>query len=481
MSMNRFAKSIIVLIFLVIASGKANASAERAWDFLVTSNGSIKSYPRVVEELVQDKLYFAAVPYIKEYLTRSPNIENKKIDRLIDTVVTYVGVKQFEVLPTQILRKTSAPSMKYILAKKYFRSGKYKDALQALNGTIPRSHTTKPFALFLEGSIHSIERRFKSSVATYKECVSESRKQIKKTRISNAKKQLEINRDYCLVGIARTQFANNDYESANLSYLDLDKRSPIWPEVLFEEAWNSFYLQDYNRTLGKLVTYKAPILQFLFNPEVPVLEAMTYLEMCLYEDAKKVSDKFQNEYENQHLGLSKLLRKNGKNYRYYYLLAKSRKDGRIRGNNLINRLLNKINRDSAYIELVDRFVSGKEEIERVNRISNQKLKRILTINLKESLLLQRNLIGAYVRKSLNIAEHHLERSLEALTYIKLEMLKRSKDRLYGIEPEPLRGRGDIRYIKRNEKQYFWSFEGEFWADELGDYVFSLKSECEVSL
>ena len=26
--------------------------------------------------------------------------------------------------------------------------------------------------------------------------------------------------------------------------------------------------------------------------------------------------------------------------------------------------------------------------------------------------------------------------------------------------------------------YLWTFNGEFWADELGDYVFSLKSECK---
>lgn len=478
--MNRLMKSVVVLLFLILASRSGNASSSGAWNALVNASGGVSSYPKVVQELIEDKLYFAAVPYIKEYLTRSSG-GGKKIDRLIDEVITFVGVKQFEVLPTSILKKSSAPSIKYILAKKYFRNGSYKRALESLNASIPKAHSTKPFALYLEASIHSIQRRFKSAIASYNECAEQSRSQIKSVKTINRRKQLEINRDYCVVGIARTQFASNNYEQANLSYLDLDKRSPIWPEILFEEGWNSFYLQDYNRTLGKLVTYKAPVLDFVFNPEVAVLEAMTYLEMCLYEDAKKVADRFSNEFEMQHRGLENLIRKNKKNYRYYYLLAKSRKAGRVRGNGLINRLLRSINRDSAYIELVDNFVRGKEEIERVGKISNRKLRKILTINLKESLLLQRNLIGAYVRKSLNIAQHHLSRSLEALIYIKLEMLKRSKDRLYGIEPEPLRGRGDIKYIKRNEKQYFWTFEGEFWADELGDYVFSLKSECEVSL
>jgi hypothetical protein len=41
-----------------------------------------------------------------------------------------------------------------------------------------------------------------------------------------------------------------------------------------------------------------------------------------------------------------------------------------------------------------------------------------------------------------------------------------------------RARGDVAYLRRTDKQYFWTFNGEFWADELGDYVFSLKSECK---
>ena len=37
--------------------------------------------------------------------------------------------------------------------------------------------------------------------------------------------------------------------------------------------------------------------------------------------------------------------------------------------------------------------------------------------------------------------------------------------------------GDIKNLKRDSGQYLWNFNGEFWADELGDYVFSLKSSC----
>ena len=59
----------------------------------------------------------------------------------------------------------------------------------------------------------------------------------------------------------------------------------------------------------------------------------------------------------------------------------------------------------------------------------------------------------------------------------LEILDRRRNQLYADISSTDRSRGSIENLKRSQKQYFWDFEGEFWLDELGDYVFSLKSEC----
>ncbi len=71
----------------------------------------------------------------------------------------------------------------------------------------------------------------------------------------------------------------------------------------------------------------------------------------------------------------------------------------------------------------------------------------------------------------------MKKAFEGLSYIKLEMLSLKKDSLYDVSSAQDRMRGDIKNLQRNDRQYFWKFNGEFWADELGDYVFSLKSEC----
>ncbi len=465
-----------IILLAAIMSINVAASTDVAWSYLKKSSGSVKYYPNVIQNLVKEKLYYASIPYIKELLARGNRLNSKQLDSLIDEVVSNVGVKQFEVLPVSFLSKSNAPTLKYILAKKYFRTSKFEKALTELNGTIPSNHPSKPFALFLEGSIFSITKKYSSAIKAYEECISKSESTNNYGNI-NRKRQLNINRDYCIVGKARANFSRGKYELANLDYLDLSKSSHIWPEILFEEAWNSFYMRDYNRTLGKLVTYNSPFLSFVFNPEIDVLRSLTYMELCLWQDTLKVVDDFYKENEKSHRDVESFLKKHGKDYKYFYLLSKSIMKGKKSGNTLLNKMLKSITRDPTFREMFDSFHTGRDEFEVINKLPKSRMKNILKLNLKEALLLQRNLVGAYVRKRLHLGWHQVRKTFLDMSYIKLEVLARRKESLYSPDVSMNRGRGDIKNLKRTDKQYFWNFNGEFWADELGDYVFSLKSEC----
>jgi len=378
----------------------------------------------------------------------------------------------------RVLKRSRAPMVKYILAKKYFRGKQYEKALKALNGSIPVTHSAKPFALLLEGSSFAVLGKTRSAKSAFQRCISVSNDRMSETEDPNRLRQLSINRDYCIVGIPRVDFAAKNFEKANSMYLDLPKESYIWPEILFEEAWNSFYLRDFNRTLGKLVTYKAPVLNFIFNPETEVLRSMSYMELCLFDDAKNVVDEFYEKYNDDSVSIKRLLSKYGRNYKYFYLIMKSFENGKQSGNDLLNNYIAYLSKDAAYLELYQSFNKGKEEIRKIKMSSNSILKKIYLKNLKDALLLQRDLIGAYVRKTIVQFSRDLEKSFEGMSYIKLEILARKKDRIYNsTRSYGFRSRGDIQNLKRNDKQYFWNFNGEFWADELGDYVFSLKTEC----
>lgn len=455
----------------------AQASLEKAAQIYEKSSNNIQSYPKIAEELIEAKLHTSALPFVKEYLSSSSKVNTGEIDDLLDALIPYTGIRTFEEMPLNILSRSKAPTLHYIMAKKLFRLGRYNEALQELGDVIPRKHSIKPYALMLEASILTFSQKYLQANNVYKECIDVADSALGGEKDPHRLRQLTIARDYCLVGLPRSDFANKNYESAILGYLDLSKSSYIWPEVLFEEAWASFYSKDYNRTLGKLVTYKAPILTWMFNPEVEVLRALTYMELCLWGDTKKVVDDFYAKFENPSEDLNRFIDKNGNDYRFYYNLANTMVNNRLAANDLTTIVLRNVLRDPTFMELWQAIEKGKEEVEAVRKIRNASFRHYITESLNKTLLFHRDMIGAYVRKGFLNYQAQLLKAFEGMSYIKLEVLNKRKSEILSESNVSDRMRGNIKYLKRNDKQYFWDFNGEFWADELGDYAFALKSEC----
>jgi len=435
----------------------------------------VKKSRSIVIELVKAKKYFTAIPWMKSYLTHGNKVLDSKIEQMFDVLLVETGTKQFEVLPLKFLKRSKSNSIRYIVAKKLLKKNHTKDALKYVNN-INSNHPIYPFALNLKATALSILGKTSSAKSTFKECERASERRLSKPRNGVEKKQLLINKDYCTLGMARTEFAARQYKAADLTFLDIPKSSYIWPEILFEEAWNSYYLGNYNRTLGKLVSYKAPVFNHIFNPEIDVLNALTYLKLCLYGDAKKTSNNFYDKYMNPTRKLRTFLKRKGKDYKYFYRLMADFESMKKSNTKLLETLLRSVSRDGAYIELRTSLIFAAKELATIKSNRNSSFRVAAVKNLKEVIRTQKKIIGSYVRTKLVAKYAQLYKAFEGMSYIKLEVLAQRKAKLYNFT-EGGKKRGDVKYIERNEKQYFWNFNGEFWADELGDYVFALKSEC----
>ena len=429
------------------------------------------SYGQLVNKLMDRGYYFAAIPFAKEVLAsgRVSGSFSKTLEKLIGEV----GIRQFETLPESILTRSGVPVVRYIRAKKLFRKGQYRRSLDVVRG-ISIHDSIGPFIYMLKGSAYALMGDEKRAVNAFDECASDLSGGI--GNIIKRKKQYQIAKDYCTIGKARSLFALKRYDDASSTYLDLEKSSFIWPEILFEEAWTSFYKKNYNRTLGKLVTYRAPVFQNFFIPEIDILKSLTYMEMCLWSDAKKTIDSFDRKYLKSSQNLGRFINGRGRDHEYFYQTARMRNKGPVAGGELYNDLLRSVIFEPGYQELKSTIKMGAREHNRLKR-SASRSSRILLAGVKDSIRLQKRLIGGYVRKQLVVKYALLRKAFTQMAYIKLEVLKRNKSELYKRITSKQRERGDIKYLSRNEKQYFWGFNGEFWADELGDYVFALPSEC----
>jgi hypothetical protein len=464
-----FSKIIILLLVLNSASGFASWNMAQKKFTKRLTHSQLKL---MVIELVRDGHVFSALPWMKEYMIKDTKILDQRIDSALSKIISKAGIKQFETLPIKYLKRSKSDNVRFIIAKKYLRKESYNDALTYLQ-RISSNHSMYPYALHMQATIYSILNKTAKAENLFDKCERVSKSLI--SRDKNSRK-LKLNRDYCIVGKARTNYSARKFANSDLLYLDIPKSSAVWPEILFEEAWNSYYQKNYNRTLGKLVSYKAPVFSHMFNPEIEVLRGLTFLKLCLYGDSKKVVKDFYGNYLSDAKDLRRYLLRNRKKSDHFYNSMVTFEKSSGSRNNLHGKLLASIEKEEAYLDLKRQLLSSAKEYNQIRRKRRSGFKQAVVINIQEYILTQKRILGSFVRTRLIYHYATLAKAFEGMSYINLEVLAQKKAKLYSFDKND-RSRGDIKYIERNEKQLFWDFNGEFWADELGDYVFALKSEC----
>jgi len=465
------------ILLAVLITSPVFASYESAERLYGKGTISLSGYRRTIIELVGSGYHFSAVPWMKDILVKNHKALDEDLENAFDKMIYVTGVKPFETLPEDILSRSKSGNIRYILAKRLLKRNRPSEAMAELN-KVNGDHPAYPFVAHMKGTIYSILSRSKDAETQFKDCIRTSDKESNRTKSRIQKNQLLLNRDYCIAGVARAQFGDKNFKNAELNYLDIQKSSFVWPEILFEEAWTSYYLKNYNRTLGKLVSYKAPVFDFIFKPEVEVLKTLTYMKMCLYEDAKKTADDFYENLYKPSKELRRFINSRGKDYRYFYNLMADFETGKSAPLPLVETILKSIQKDGAFIEMKGALTSAIVEYNNLRKQRASGFRTNLLKNLKVVLSDYRTVMGAYIRAGLVSKYSELYSAFQGMSYIKLEILALRKERLYNTDNLGSgQKRGDVKYIQRNDKQYFWTFNGEFWADELGDYVFALRSEC----
>ncbi len=200
------------------------------------------------------------------------------------------------------------------------------------------------------------------------------------------------------------------------------------------------------------------------------------MRMCLYQDVNGIVDDFYGKWMEPSKELRSFIVSHGRDYNYYFKLVTTFEQDKVAKDFLMQSLLLSVSKDPAWQEMKQAYIDAITEFNRVKDRGNSRFNVELMRNVKEVVGDYQELLGSYARAQFQDKYNKLSKSFQGMSYIKLEVLSRKKQSLY--EEKNSRGkRGDVKYIERNDKQYFWDFNGEFWADELGDYVFALRSEC----
>jgi hypothetical protein len=386
----------------------------------------------------------------------------------------------------------------YLMGKSALLQGQYQQAADTL-GRMTSSSLFYPFALQLRGTAKAVLGRNDAALNDFELCV-QSAGRVEKEAASQrdrygeewAKqgkaKALDL-RARCNAGLARTYYQMNHFREADEAYDQIPKASIVWTDVLFEQAWNAFAQQEYNRTLGKLVSYKSPALKFVFNSEIDVLRAQSYLALCLYQDANDVINEFNTHYARLGEEVKRFVETNANDLETFYHAGRRALSGSVSTDNGFHRMMNRFVRGPYFQTMAHTDREIAKETGAIERFGTMQaglgrdtgrgfpgfLRRVLEWRGKTA----RYLGGMFVKNSLIDYHASLVANFEKMSFIKLEMLSRAKEKLINPNRKVV-VRESSKAPSRRDYQYYWSFNGEFWTDELGDYVFDLDSECNRS-
>jgi tetratricopeptide (TPR) repeat protein len=454
-----------------------------------------EAYSWITLSLVKAGLYNSASYFFIKTLESGNRSAIRRVLTQAEVLLDNVGA---DVLRKYLVQHTSLDdysesnrsALLYALGKEALQAGDEAHAIGNLGG-VNRGSWLWPYAMQLQGTAYAIQGEGNRAIEDFEDCASHAGQvtdglESGTDRYREAQGEAEDLAARCQAGKARTLYQLNQFDAADQAYDRIQKSSIVWPDILFEQAWNSFARAEYNRSLGKLVSYKSPALSFVFNPEVDVLRAQSYLALCLYADASDVIAEFNGKYAPLGEQVKRFVEGHANDLPAFYSIGQQALSSPISSQRDLNPMLNQFVRGPYFTGLLeaDRSIASESQaIHRLDRAEAQSghgaglagfLNQVLAWRRKSV----RTLGGMFVKNSLLDYHSELIANYEKMSFINLEMLKRAKDQLVYKHAEGGRQVGSI-VPSRRDYQYYWSFNGEFWSDELGDYVFGLESQCRT--
>lgn len=482
MMMNTTTKTYILTLLILSFNGLASArdidvsKLER----IDRSNVSNKSLI-MAQELYNQKLYFAMIPYLGAHIEQAQSL-SPETERLIEEAILKTGTNSLAGLNNRHLSRHRSPALALVLGFKLFHDEKYQDVLKVLK-MIPSGHRFESEALKIQGSAFQLLKRYPLAKEKYEACERVASTIEGRARHERLKRYYAIIKESCIVHQARMAYKQRSYEEATRAYERISKNSYLWPYLLLERAWSSYYQEDFNRTLGLLVTYRSPLLSSYFFPEAEVLTALSYHQLCLWNDSLQVIEQYHEVYKSRSDALRSIILQHRDSNTYFLQLALAPASEQNKMNPFIRNLTTQIRKKVKFSVDIVNYHAAREELERWKQAFDSH-KTIMVQGMAREV--QRSIQWRTVHLNHFIKEHmfkflnDVHRFSYELFNIQLEIMSNQRDLLYRNQTLISdRSRGSRANVMRRRDQHFYTFTGEFWADELGDYSFGLQSNCEV--
>lgn len=287
------------------------------------------------------------------------------------------------------------------------------------------------------------------------------------------------------LALARVYYEVGLYDVAMFYYRKLPTESSRNAEAMFEIAWTYFLKNDYKRALGTFQLLNSPYYKKWFYPDIGILEATIYLNLCKFEQSKLSLAKLQKDYLDRRPALqafTKQLVEKGPEWGWNAMVTYYNGGGE-KTLGLPRMFADAVLDDLAFfnnykvVQVLQKERDAlKANIGSLGELGQEVLKRV-----EEQLRIKINEGGLVVQQRLAAIDGELQRLDLQATQISFDLDKEEKEQIQeriqsGDKTKERADAGTTLFVVADD-WHPWPFEGEYWLDEVGNYRSNLRTEC----
>jgi len=418
-----------------------------------------------------DRPYFKDSFYMLEKVTakigyRSPSLE----------AVTATSLKNFN--------KEFNDDFNYYFGKFFFDYNRMDEAREYLK-KVSKSAPDYPEARYLEGV--SVLGTVQSENDLYK--VAKDALSAFQDAIIAAEAEQGGNEEILQLGylaLARTFYELGYYNVALYYYQKLPTESSRNAEAKLEQAWTYFLKNDHKKALGVFHMLGSPYYDKWFFPDLDLLEATIYLNLCRFDESKQALAELDSTYLSKRDLLQEFITKMGAKEpsETWTALVTYYQDGKgEKGTGLPRMFADAVLDDLAFYNTYKQVQALRAErdalkanIGALGEFGQEVLTRVeesLQIKIDEGGLLILQELGEIDQELGALNTQALQVSFDINKEEKQELQRKLADANY----DGGTAAGGTSLLIVADDWHPWPFEGEYWLDEVANYRSNLRTEC----
>jgi tetratricopeptide (TPR) repeat protein len=330
-------------------------------------------------------------------------------------------------------------------------------------------------AQFHEGVISNLKGRHSRAIALFEKVLAGTRER------SDMKELQEMS----LMNIARVNYEIKRFPEAISYYGQIPRDSENWLDAIWEASWAFFFMEKFNNSLGNIHTIHSPFFENRFYPEAYILQSITFLRMCRYDQVKESMRRFKDRYQPVFGDVKGMLNRFKGDPKGFFKYVYDYRKGDLNSYRRAEEIVKKLSQVDSFKEAMDTIRFTDRELNALRNYREWQSSGLLE-SLNQFLESKKSaaVLDAGQRMYKEGTTYYTE-LLELSNQTKLIVAEMQLGKLASLralikvtgEDKKTQFIGGMQKLNINQTLEYWPFEGEYWEDELGFYVYNMASRC----